>query len=124
MRLLLDTVAVVRWLDPSPPLSRRAQDAITTADDVRVSVVSLWELSIKQSIGKLTVRADLREHVARQSFIELPVLGEHTVAVRDLPLYHRDPFDRMLIAQARCEGFTIVTSDRAFAAYDVPILPG
>jgi len=62
--------------------------------------------------------------VARQSFIELPVLGEHTVAVRVLPLYHRDPFDRMLIAQARCEGFTIVTSDRAFAAYDVPILPG
>jgi PIN domain nuclease of toxin-antitoxin system len=121
--LLLDTVAVVRWLDPSPPLSRRAQDAITTADDVRVSVVSLWELSIKQSIGKLTVRADLREHVARQSFVELPVLGEHTVAVRDLPLYHRDPFDRMLIAQARCEGLMIVTSDRAFAAYGVPILP-
>ncbi len=66
---------------------------------------------------------DLREHLKLQGFSELPVLGDHALAVRDLPAHHRDPFDRLLIAQARCEGLTIVTSDRAFAAYDVPIMP-
>jgi PIN domain nuclease of toxin-antitoxin system len=68
------------------------------------------------------VDGDLREHLTLQSFSELPVLGEHALAVRDLPPHHRDPFDRLLIAQAMCEGLTIVTADRAFAAYDVSIM--
>jgi hypothetical protein len=67
-------------------------------------VALLWELAIKQSIGKLKVDGDLREHLRLQSFTELPVLGEHALAVRDLPPHHRDSFDRLLIAQARCEG--------------------
>ncbi|MGH3864661.1 MAG: type II toxin-antitoxin system VapC family toxin [Pseudonocardiaceae bacterium] len=124
MRLLLDS-HVVLWSLQSP--ERLPADVVAMITDpvnsVDVSVASLWELAIKQSIGKLTVDGDLREHLSLQSFSELPVLGEHAVAVRELPPHHRDPFDRLLIAQARCEGLTIVTSDRVFAAYDVPTLP-
>jgi PIN domain nuclease of toxin-antitoxin system len=124
VRLLLDS-HVVLWSLQSPERLPTQVVAVITdpVNSVDVSVASLWELAIKQSIGKLTVDGDLREHLNLQSFSELPVLGEHAVAVRDLPPHHRDPFDRLLIAQARCEGFTIVTSDRVFAAYDVPILP-
>lgn len=123
MKLLLDSQALLWFLDESSRLSEETLATIVEPDnDVQVSIASLWELSIKQSTGKLTVAGDLREHIALQSFAELPVLGEHAVAVRDLPMHHRDPFDRMLIAQARCEGLTIVTSDSVFAAYDVPLL--
>ncbi|MGH3978460.1 MAG: type II toxin-antitoxin system VapC family toxin [Pseudonocardiaceae bacterium] len=124
MRLLLDTHVLLWSLQGPERLCPETVAAITDPSNaVDVSVASLWELSIKQSIGKLTVDGDLREHVARQSFSELPVLGEHVVAVRQLPLHHRDPFDRLLIAQAQCERLTIVTADRKFASYDVPILP-
>ncbi|HVE97312.1 MAG TPA: type II toxin-antitoxin system VapC family toxin [Pseudonocardiaceae bacterium] len=124
MRLLLDSQVVLWSLDSPERLPTEVVTAITDpANSVDVSVASLWELAIKQSVGKLKVDGDLREHLTLQSFSELPVLGEHALAVRDLPLHHRDPFDRLLIAQAMCEGLTVVTSDRAFAAYDVPILP-
>lgn len=123
MRLLLDSQVVIWSLQEPERLSPEAGTAIRKpANDVLVSVASIWELSIKQSLGKLVMAADLREYLGRQSFEELPVLGEHAVAVRDLPMHHRDPFDRMLIAQARCEGLTIVTGDSAFAAYEVPLL--
>lgn len=123
MKLLLDSQVVIWSLQEPERLCTAAAMAIREpANDVLVSVASIWELSIKQSLGKLVVEADLREYLGRQSFDELPVLGDHAVAVRDLPMHHRDPFDRMLIAQAWCEGLTIVTSDRAFAAYDVPML--
>jgi len=123
VRLLLDS-SVVLWSLQSPErLPTEAVVAITDpVNSVDVSVVSLWELAIKQSVGKLTVDGNLREHLTLQSFSELPVLGNHTLAVRDLPLHHRDPFDRLLIAQAICEGLTIVTADRAFATYNVPIM--
>jgi PIN domain nuclease of toxin-antitoxin system len=123
VRLLLDSEVVLWSLHSPERLPAEAVTAITDpVNSVDVSVASLWELAIKQSIGRLTVDADLREHLALQSFSELPVLGEHALAVRELPPHHRDPFDRLLIAQARCEGLTIVTADRAFAAYDVPIM--
>ncbi len=124
MRLLLDSQVVLWSLQRPERLPAEVVAAITNpVNSVDVSVVSLWELAIKQSIGKLTVDGDLREHLTLQAFSELPVLGDHALAVRDLPVHHRDPFDRLLIAQARCEGLTIVTSDRAFAAYDVPVMP-
>ncbi|HKR50256.1 MAG TPA: type II toxin-antitoxin system VapC family toxin [Pseudonocardiaceae bacterium] len=124
MRLLLDSHVVLWSLQRPERLPKEAVAAITDpVNSVDVSVASLWELAIKQSLGKLRVDGDLREHLTLQSFSELPVLGEHALAVRDLPRHHRDPFDRLLIAQARCEGLTIVTADRAFAAYDVPIMP-
>ena len=123
MRLLLDTQVILWSLHKPEWLSAEAVTAITDpANSVDVSAASLWELSIKQSIGKLTVDGDLREHLVRQRFSELPVLGVHALAVRDLPLHHRDPFDRLLIAQARCEGLTLVTADPAMSAYEVPIM--
>lgn len=124
MRLLLDSQVVLWSLECPERLAEEARTAITDPmNAVDVSVASLWELAIKQSIGKLKVDGDLREHLMRQSFSELPVRGDHALAVRDLPLHHRDPFDRLLIAQAICEGLTIVTADRAFAGYNVPIMP-
>jgi len=123
VRLLLDTQVILWSLHKPERLSTEAVTAITDpANSVDVSVASLWELSIKQSVGKLTVDGDLREHLVRQRFSELPVLGVHALAVRDLPLHHRDPFDRLLIAQARCEGLTLVTADPAMSAYEVPIM--
>jgi PIN domain nuclease of toxin-antitoxin system len=122
--LLLDSQVVLWSLQRPERLPAKVLASITDpVNSVDVSVATLWELAIKQSIGKLTVDGDLREHLTLQAFSELPVLGDHALAVRDLPAHHRDPFDRLLIAQARCEGLTIVTSDRAFAAYDVPIMP-
>jgi PIN domain nuclease of toxin-antitoxin system len=121
--LLLDSQVVLWSLRSPEQLPPETAAAITDpANSVDVSVALLWELAIKQSIGKLKVDGDLREHLRLQSFTELPVLGEHALAVRDLPPHHRDSFDRLLIAQARCEGLTIVTADRAFTAYDVPIM--
>ena len=123
VRLLLDTVAIIRWFEASPQLSAEARKAITEAYEVYVSAVSAVEIAAKTAIGKLQVPDDFAKRIAEQSMMELPLTVRHGLAMKDLPLHHRDPFDRMLIAQARCEGLTIVTSDRAFAAYDVPILP-
>ena len=85
--------------------------------------MSAVEISIKLAKGKLHAPGDLVVQLARHGFTALPVTIEHGTAMLGLPATHGDPFDRLLIAQARCEGFTIVTADRAFAAYDVPILP-
>ena len=123
MRLLLDTVTIIRWLEASPRLSAEAHEAIVEGYEVYVSAVSAVEIAAKTAIGKLHTPDDFTKRVAKQSMIELPLTVRHGLAMKDLPLHHRDPFDRMLIAQARCEGLTIVTSDRAFVAYDVPILP-
>ncbi len=123
MRLLLDTVTIIRWLEASPQLSAKAREAIVEGYEVYVSAVSAVEIAVKTAIGKLHTPDDFAKRVVEQSMIELPLTVRHGLAMKNLPLHHRDPFDRMLIAQARCEGLTIVTSDRAFAAYDVPILP-
>ena len=123
MRLLLDTVTIIRWLEASPRLSAEAREAIVEGYEVYVSAVSAVEIAAKTAIGKLHTPDDFTKQVAEKSMIELPLTVRHGLAMKDLPLHHRDPFDRMLIAQARCEGLTIVTSGRAFAAYDVPILP-
>lgn len=123
MRLLLDTHILLWWLSDQERLSERAAKAIADGkSDVVVSVATLWELSIKQSAGKLRIQGELREHLAMQAFSELSVCSNHAYAVRDLPLHHRDPFDRLLVAQAQCEGLTLVTADRQLAAYDVTIL--
>lgn len=123
MRLLLDTHVLLWWLEGSDKLSESTANVIADeATDTIVSVVTVWEVSIKQSIGKLKIDGDLRQHMRDQFFRELPIVGDHAVAVRDLPWHHKDPVDRLLIAQARCEGLTLVTADQAISAYDVPIL--
>ena len=119
MKLLLDTHVWLWWL-AGEPLSSGAADAISNADnDVYLSSVSVWEAMIKASIGKLDVPADLMD--ASTQFDELPVTWAHAAAVRELPLHHRDPFDRLLIAQARVESATLVTRDCTFEAYGVDV---
>jgi PIN domain nuclease of toxin-antitoxin system len=93
-------------------------------NEVVVSAVSVWEAAIKRAQGRLDlVPEDLRAELDVAGFDSLPITQEHGIAAGALPLHHKDPFDRMLIAQARLEGLTIITRDRRFAPYDVALLP-
>ncbi|MFC5993581.1 type II toxin-antitoxin system VapC family toxin [Pseudonocardia hispaniensis] len=124
MRLLVDSHVLLWWLEGSPRLSPVAIEAMANgANELFLSAATVWELAIKQSVGKLRLDVDLRAHAEDQGFTELPVTGAHASVVRDLPFHHKDPFDRMLVAQARVEGLTLVTADPALRAYDVAILP-
>lgn len=119
MRLLLDTHVLLWWLDNHPELGAKARDIISTGDnEVFVSAISAAEIAIKSSIGKLRVPNDLEWQLDQNAFIPLPLRVHHGLALEGLPLHHRDPFDRLLIAQAQCEDLVLVTADSAFAAYD------
>ncbi len=120
MRLLLDTQIVIWWLGNVPLIPENMSEAIADrSNEVFVSSASVWEMAIKRSIGKLNVPS-LSGTVLRESgFIELPVTVVHANAVESLPFHHKDPFDRLLIAQAVVESLTIVTVDQAFAAYSI-----
>lgn len=121
MRLLLDTHTLLWALDRPRVLSRDARAAIADpANDVAVSAVSVWELSLKAR--KLDARPNLSAELARFGFAPLAITWDHAAEVAALPLHHRDPFDRLLIAQARVEGLRIVTRDQAFEPYGVPLL--
>jgi PIN domain nuclease of toxin-antitoxin system len=123
MRLLLDTNALLWWLFELPQLGQEARRSIVDPDvDVVVSAVSAVEIGIKQAVGKLRAPDKLEEQVAADGFLALPITMRHGLAAGKLPMHHKDPFDRLLVAQARCEGLTLVTSDRKLAAYDVPLL--
>src|SRR6185437_3323180 len=100
------------------------RQAIAAAVEVRFSVASSWEIAIKVSLGKLTLPrgADIAVELARDGFEVLPVDLSHAAAVGELPPYHPDPFDRMLVAQARVEDLTLVTADAALARYGVSIM--
>ena len=122
--LVLDT-HVLMWLlhdDPRCPAAVHA--AIGDRDStVTISVASWTELAIKTSLGKLDFPiADARQLFRDHDYLELPIRYEHAIELASLPLHHRDPFDRILIAQARVEELTLVTADRALASYDVPII--
>ena len=119
MRLLLDTHVVI-WWDLGAPLSTEAHRAIMEADEVCVSAVSEWEIAIKAGLGKIRSKRSIEMVVRENGFTELPVLVRHAQRVRTLPTLHRDPFDRLLIAQAQAEGLRIVTRDEAVIGYGVP----
>ena len=123
-RLLLDTHVWLWWQSGDPRLGQETRELLQQASEVRFSAASVWEMAIKSSIGKLTLppNADVASELAHSGFRALPVEIVHAEAVRHLPLLHRDPFDRMLVAQAQVEGLTLVTGDVALAAYDVPTL--
>jgi PIN domain nuclease of toxin-antitoxin system len=124
MRLLLDTNVLLWWATEESRLSTSARAAIgDTANWVAVSAASIWELAIKRATGKLPSADSLAEDVAEYGLQALPVTQEHAWAAGRLPLHHRDPFDRMLVAQAQLEGLTLVTRDRKLARYQVAILP-
>lgn len=123
MRLLLDTHVLLWWLAGADRLSEQAAEAISRTDnDVIVSTATLWELAIKQTTGKFSLDGDLRQHIREQWFEELSITGRHTAELGELPLLHRDPFDRILVAQVRSEDMTLVTADRTLPQYDVRIL--
>lgn len=118
--LLLDSNIVV-WLDQKPErLPLEVVQQIESSPRVYLSAVTAWELAIKQSLGGLTLTRPVSEFVRAHSMAELPVSIRHGEAVRDLPFHHRDPFDRLLIAQAIVEGLTLVTGDRRLLEYRIP----
>jgi PIN domain nuclease of toxin-antitoxin system len=125
MRLLLDTHAFLFAINPWERLPQKAQREIADSAEVYVSAITLWEIAIKVGIGKLPLPANAAfyfSHVASLGAEMLAVTPEHASAVFGLPLHHRDPFDRLLIAQALAENLTIVSQDRAFAGYGVRTL--
>jgi PIN domain nuclease of toxin-antitoxin system len=124
LRLLLDSNAFL-WAYARPEeLSTASRRAIAdTANDRWVSIASLWEIAIKLSIGKLSLPNDsLAAAITHLAVTVMPISVLHVGRAQALPFHHRDPFDRMMIAQAMEEGLTIVTRDRHFRAYGVPIL--
>jgi PIN domain nuclease of toxin-antitoxin system len=123
VRLLLDTHVLLWWLADDDKLSATARDAIgDAATQIYVSAASAWELAIKAGLGKLTAPDDLTEQLTANSFTPLDISVIHALAVRHLPTYHRDPFDRLLVAQAQAEGLTLVTADKRMKPYDVSLL--
>lgn len=123
MRLLLDTHALLWWLADRSTLSSEARSSISEGDnEVVVSAASAWEIAIKRAAGKLRVPSGLEEALAENGFGSLPITITHAMAAGALPAHHRDPFDRMLVAQANLEGLTLVTRDPRFEPYGIPIL--
>lgn len=127
MRLLLDTHALLWWLESGERLDKKAFDAIAEpGNSVYVSIASAWEIAIKAGLGKLRVQPDLAswfpQELAANRFTVLRIELPHALAVERLPRHHRDPFDRLLIAQATVEGLTIVTGDAQFERYAIQVL--
>ncbi len=119
MRLLLDTHTFVWW--DNDELPRAVRDRIRSAGVVYVSAVSAWEIAVKAALGKMTARAALADAIEDYGFDGLPITVAHADALRALPPHHRDPFDRLLVAQAQLENLTIVSRDPAFRAYEVEL---
>lgn len=119
MRLLLDTHVVLWELGGERSVGPRAQDAIERATELLFSVVSFAEIGVKAAVGKLVIPDDLHEHILRSGLRILGLAPDHGLGVADLPMHHRDPFDRLLISQARSEGLTLMTGDPRIARYDV-----
>jgi PIN domain nuclease of toxin-antitoxin system len=119
VRLLLDSHVALWWLADSSLLGLGARTAIIEADEVFWSVVTPWELGSKRSIGKISYPDGLTSALLESGFVELPIVGDHAIVASALPLHHRDPFDRMLIAQAQVEALEMVSADRSLDAYGV-----
>lgn len=127
MKLLLDTHTLI-WWDREPELIPDQTLALMQQDDTQlvISIVSLWEIQIKTQIGKFNLQTSLAEMVAQQQaengIILLPITLPHILELDNLPQHHKDPFDRLLIAQCRTEAATLVSCDGIFKQYDCPLL--
>ncbi len=123
MNILLDTHVVIWALENNPTLAERAVNAIVDGNNmVFVSSISVWEISIKQKLGKLKAPNNLLEEIRGHRFTPLPINADHAQLAGQLPYIHKDPFDRMLIAQAIIEKLVLLTRDELIAKYDVSIL--
>jgi len=123
MNALLDTHVVIWWLEGSVRIGPRAAASLRQATQLWLSAASVWEVAIKYRLGRLPL-SDSPERWVNTLFAEwgvrpLPISASHALAAGALPLHHPDPFDRMLIAQAQCEGLTLVTADPRLRAYDI-----
>jgi PIN domain nuclease of toxin-antitoxin system len=127
MRVLLDTHAFLWWIDDSPQLSDRARATIAEgSNDLFLSAASGWEIAIKAQLGKIRVQGELDAFMAAQlhqnNISVLSIQLEHALHVASLPLLHRDPFDRLLVAQGRLEDMPILTADPLMQQYDIVTL--
>ncbi len=119
-RFLLDTHTLLWWLGDNPALNAKAKTAINNGQNkIYVSAATTWEASIKKSLGKLTAPDDLDSIIEAERFIKLPISLYHSQVAGQLPTIHRDPFDRMLVAQAQIEGLILVTGDLNIMKYRV-----
>ena len=121
MNLLLDTQVLI-WWDEGRRLAAEARRAIAEADTVYVSAVSAWEVAIKTGLGRLRPTRTVEQAASESGFLELPVTFRHAERVTGLPPHHRDPFDRMLVAQAAVEELALITRDQVFARYGVALI--
>jgi PIN domain nuclease of toxin-antitoxin system len=121
MRLLLDT-HVMLWWGEGAGLRPPTIALIEAAEQVLVSSVTGWEVAIKSSLGKLRTGRTVSQAIEASGFVELPVYLRHAEGVATLPWHHRDPFDRLLVAQALQERLTLVTRDRIFERYELPVI--
>jgi PIN domain nuclease of toxin-antitoxin system len=123
MNLLLDTHVLLWWLNDQPILSKKSRAAIADGENpVFVSAVVVWEIRIKEALGKLEIPSNFKRVLQRQPFEMLDITVEHAHAVKNLPAHHRDPFDRMLVAQAKVERFTLLTHDFRLKKYNVSLM--
>ena len=126
MNYLLDTHALIWFLNGDKDLSSKARKAIESAEATNfVSIVSLWEIAIKISLERLNIKtpfAKISEEIAKNNFQMLPITFQDTLIVSSLPFHHRDPFDRLLIAQSINNNFTVISKDQHFESYKMKIL--
>jgi len=120
--VLLDTHVFLWWRLDSARLKLPVRRIIASSDEVLVSVVSAWEAALKRGLGRLKIEEPFASMITDSGFVELPLSFAHVEQFAVLPRLHSDPFDRMLIAQARAEAVTVVTHDRQFEGYGVPIV--
>lgn len=121
-KVLLDTHVFLWWRMDDPRLGARARAMIEYADVVFVSAASVWEAAVKQALGRLEIPEPFGAGVAASGFEPLPITFRHAEVAGALPAHHADPFDRMLVAQAKVEDLVLLTADERLSAYDVPIL--
>lgn len=121
-RLLLDTHIFLWWRGEPARLAPEVRSRIASADIVFVSAASAWEAAIKVSLGRLELPDSIEAGVLASGFEKLLITFSHAERAAGLPTHHRDPFDRMLVAQAQAEGLILVTHDRLLESYDVEIL--
>jgi PIN domain nuclease of toxin-antitoxin system len=123
VKLLLDAHVLLWWLSGDGRLGRKARAAIVEPrNSVFVSAATAWEIATKRALGKLRAPGDIEDWLVGNNFRPLPIQVGEAVAAAELPLHHRDPFDRLLVAQAQMGGMTIVTGDENISRYDVPVL--